>query len=72
MNTKGAYPFAAKEEQYKGLSDEALLWSAMDARDAMQACAGHNGPAEAWYADDLATILKEIRSRKEARTKILG
>lgn len=63
MSTKRAYNFIAGEEKYRRMDIASLHWSADDARQARDAMRGHDPSAEAWYADDLATILQEIRRR---------
>lgn len=68
MSTKGPYPFADKARQYKGFSDEGLAWSVKDAAEARDACATFDPVAEAWYADDVATISAEIK-RREGRAR---
>lgn len=65
--TKGAYPFAEKEEQYRRYTAAQLRFAANDAKQAMEAMRGHDPAAENWYADDMATILNEINRRGRAR-----
>jgi hypothetical protein len=61
---KGSYPFAAKQAQYRGYTLDQLTWAANDAREARDAMRGWNPEAEAWYADDVSTILTELNKRK--------
>lgn len=67
MSTKGPYPFADKTRIYRGFSDAALAWSIKDAAEARDACATFDPVAEAWYADDVATIGAEIQLREKRR-----
>ncbi len=66
MSTKGPYPFAAKEEQYGQYTDEMLAWAIKDAAQARDNTRGFDEKAEAWYADDVSTILAEMNRRKGA------
>lgn len=59
----GGYPFTAKAAQYRRYSMDELNFARKDARDAARACT-HDPIAEAWYMDDVATILAEINRRK--------
>jgi hypothetical protein len=68
-STKGAYPFAQKEEQYRGYTLAQLQWVLNDAKEARDAMKGHDPQAEAWYSDDVATILAELH-RRGARPKL--
>jgi len=64
-----AYPFAWKERQYRGMSDEALAWARTDASAAALSMRGM-GPnsrgmsPSSWYMDDAATIAAEIERRR--------
>ena len=62
-STKGPYPFNEKEIKYRGFSDAALRWSVQDAQSAAMAMRGFDPVAEAWYLDDVHTILAEINHR---------
>ncbi len=59
------YPFARKAEQYAGFTDSALQYNLKDAvraRDAAERMRGGEVSA-AWYADDVHTLLAELRRR---------
>jgi len=62
-STKGAYPFAMKEELYRTYTNDQLHWALKDAKEARENMRGHDTLAEAWYADDVHTILAELRRR---------
>jgi hypothetical protein len=62
--TKGPYPFAEKEEQYRTYTMAQLLYAQRDAADAARRMKGFDPVAEAWYLDDLHTITSEIRKRR--------
>jgi antirestriction protein len=73
-STKGSYPFADKQKQYRGYSDAQLDYAVKDASDAAKAMKGHSAKgdpsAENWYRDDVATIRQEIeRRRGKAKTE---
>lgn len=65
-STKGAYPFAYKQEQYSRYTSAQLRWALRDALKARDATAHHDVAAENWYADDVHTILAELKRRGEA------
>ena len=63
-STKGPYPFARKEAYYRNLPTHSLYWSAKDAHKAAKAMRGHDPTAEAYYLDDMHTILKVLKDRQ--------
>jgi hypothetical protein len=63
--TKGAYPFAAKIEQYKKYTMDELLFARKDAREASENMRGHDLAAENWYRDDYLTLDMLIANRRE-------
>lgn len=67
--TKGAYPFADKEKQYRGYSDDELAYAKADASDASKNMKGHDVSAENWYRDDVSTIGQEIQRRRGKKSK---
>lgn len=70
-NTKGAYPFAEKEKQYRRATDAMLAFARNDAFEAMKVNEGWNEPAACWYADDVHTIAAEM-ARRSARAAETG
>lgn len=64
-STKGSYPFTEKEEHYRTLPMSSLLYAKKDAYQSAQAMRRHDPAAEAWYMDDVATILTEIKRRQK-------
>ncbi len=72
--TKSAgYPFTEKQAQYSKYTDAQLAFARDDANKAMEAMKGHDIEAEAWYADDVSTIISEILLRKrKVRTNPRG
>ena len=60
----GGYPFAAKAAQYRSFTLAGLQWSVKDAQEAAQCMRGCDPVAEAWYLDDVHTLLDELRRRK--------
>lgn len=69
MSTKGAYPFCDKARQYKGYTDDMLAFAVDDAAKARDNCREFDPVAEAWYADDVATIRAEITKREKKRSR---
>lgn len=63
MSTKGAYPFAEKQEKYASYTLAQLRYAAKDAAQAARAMKGHDPMAENWYMDDYYTLSDEIRRR---------
>jgi hypothetical protein len=68
-STKGSYPFADKQKQYRGYRDAELDYAAKDASDAMTAMKDHDPSAENWYRDDVSTIRQEIERRRGKKAK---
>lgn len=64
-NTKGAYPFAQKEAQYRKYKMSELLYAQHDASETAKIWRGVDAQTENWYRDDVATITKEIRRRED-------
>ena len=60
---KGPYDFLLKEEIYKRYTEEELRYAVQDAAEAAKAMRDHDPVGEAWYLDDMATIVKELRRR---------
>lgn len=69
MSTKGPYPFADKEAQYKGYSEEMLQFAVKDAAKARDCVRDFDPVAESWYTDDVSTIRAEINRREAKRVK---
>lgn len=63
---KGSYPWNEKERQYSQYSDEQLEFAAKDADQAAQSV-GRDNPDQGWYADDVHTIMEEIKKRVQSR-----
>lgn len=57
------YPLTAKARQYRELTEAELHHALGDALAARDAMATHDTHAENWYADDVHTILAELRRR---------
>lgn len=68
-STKGPYAFCDKAVQYKAYTDAMLAFAVDDAAKARDACKSFDPIAEAWYADDVATIRAEINKRAAKRSK---
>jgi hypothetical protein len=60
------YPFAEKVKQYRRYQDAQLEYAVKDADQAFVAL-GRENPDQGWYADDVHTILEEIRRREAGR-----
>ena len=59
-STKGSYPFADKQKQYRGYSDAGLDYSVKDASDAMKAMKGHDPSAENWRSEEHTSELQSL------------
>jgi hypothetical protein len=62
--TKGAYPFAAKQRQYRSYTMSQLRYALKDAADTARIWKGQDPAVENWYKDDVFTISDEIRRRE--------
>lgn len=65
-----AADFSRWAELAKDMSDEALLYTIQDCRQAAQAMAGWNPSREGYYLDQLSTYAQELsrRARKRKRS----
>lgn len=67
--TKGAYPFADKQRQYRSYTIPQLRFALKDAADTARLWKGQDPATENWYRDDVFTISDEIKRREGGSRK---
>lgn len=59
------FDFVAYAEKMKGMTNEQIIFSIKDAKEAEQAMRGTNPKAELWYRDEWLTLADELRKRNK-------
>lgn len=62
--TKGSYPFADKQRQYRSYTIPQLRFALKDAAETARIWKGQDPATENWYRDDVFTISDEIKRRE--------